>query len=318
MHKTVLLEESVEMLEVEEGDVIVDATLGSGGHSIELAKLVGEKGKVIVFDIDSRAIQEFQEKIEKDFSELKSRFELVNDNFANISERVRELGFSEIDGALADLGWRIEQIENEEYGMSFMKEAPLDMRMGNRSEGSLNASEIINNWDEHQLADLFWKYGEERNSRKAARAIIEARTVKKIETTKELGDILAKRIGSFYRKSKIHPATKIFQALRIEVNNEFDNLEKFLDGVKEVLKPEGRIAIISFHSLEDRIVKLYFRANTGGCVCPKGIPICVCGAKAVLKIITKKPIVPTTQELEANPRARSAKLRVAEKIHTVK
>lgn len=314
MHKTVLLKESVEVLEVEEGDVIADATLGVGGHSIELAKLVGEKGKVIVFDIDPKAIEEFQNRIEKDFPELKSRFESVNDNFANISERVRELGFSETDGVLADLGWRIEQIENEEYGMSFMKEAPLDMRMGDRSEGSLNASEIINSWDEQQLADLFWKYGEERNSRKAARAIVEARTEKKIETTKELGDILAKRLGSFYRKSRIHPATKIFQALRIEVNNEFDNLEKFLDGAKEILKPEGRIAVISFHSLEDRIVKSYFRSNTGGCVCPKGIPICVCGAKAVLKIITKKPIVPTTQELEANPRARSAKLRVAEKI----
>ncbi len=314
MHKTVLLKEAVDVLEVKDGDVVVDATLGAGGHSIELAKLVGENGKVISFDVDQKAIEEFRGKIEKDFPELKKRFELVNDNFANISEKVRELGFSEVNGIMADLGWRIEQIENEEYGMSFKKDAPLDMKMGNRDEESLNAGDIINNWDEDSLIKLFWKYGEEHHARKAVKAILQAREENKIETTTELAEILENRLSSFYRKSRIHPATKIFQALRIEVNDELGNLEKFLDGAKESLKPKGRVAVISFHSLEDRIVKLYFRSNTGGCVCPKEMPICICGAKAILKIITKKPIVPTDQEIKNNPRSRSAKLRVAEKL----
>ena len=313
MHKTVLLMEAVEGLNLKEGDVVIDATLGSGGHSIELAKMVGKSGKVISFDVDLEAIEIFKKRLENDFPELESRFELINDNFSNIAERVSSLGFGGVNGILADLGWRIEQIENERYGMSFKKDFPLNMKLGGEREG-ITALEIINKWKESELIELFFKYGEERNSKKAARAIVEERKFGKIETTKQLAEILNKKIGSFYRKSGIHPATKIFQALRIEVNNEFENLEKFLEGAKKILKPEGRVAVISFHSLEDRIVKSYFKSNTGGCVCPKGIPICVCGAKAFLKIITKKPIIPTAQEIGKNQRSRSAKLRIAEKL----
>lgn len=313
-HITVLLNKSIEMLKVNEGDVIVDATLGKGGHSIEIAKKVGAKGKVIAFDVDEEAIKEFEKRLQAEYPNLKERFILINKNFAEIKQELKKIDIEKVDGVLADLGWRAEQIENEKYGLSFQQDAPLNMRLNSSAEEGLTAREIVNNWELDKLRNLFWEYGEERHAKQAAKAIIEFRKSKEIETTKELAEILSSKLGFFYRRSHLHPATKIFQALRIAVNEELANLEIFLSGAKKMLGKEKRLAVISFHSLEDRIVKQFFRANAGGCICPKEIPICVCGARAELKIITKKPIAPEAQEQAGNIRSRSAKLRVAEKI----
>jgi len=308
MHKTVLLRESVENLKLKPGMVVVDATLGAGGHSKLISEKIGEKGLLIGLDLDQKAINEFKEKINKE--KIKTKVFLFKENFVDIPKILKELKIEKVDAIIADLGWRIEQVKNKEYGMSFQVDAPLDMRLGR--DGKLTARIIVNLRKEKELAEIFFKYGEEKNSRRIANAIIDYRKNKKIETTKELEKIVIE--SSRVKKGYFNPATRVFQALRIVVNNELKNLEIFLENSTEILKPGGRIAVISFHSLEDRIVKRFFRANTGGCICPKELPVCVCSQEQKLKIINSKPITASREELEENIRSRSAKLRVAEKF----
>ncbi len=308
MHKTVLLGETVNSLNLKPGMTVVDATLGGGGHSQLVMDQIGEKGTFIGIDLDQKAIDEFEEQIGKN-KKRGSKIYLIKDNFINIREILKDLKIEKVDGIIADLGWRLDQVKNKEYGMSFQIDAPLDMRLGR--EGTRTAYHIVNSWKEESLVDIFFRYGEESNARKIAKRIIENRKEKKIETTKELETIV---IGNAKARRGMNPATKVFQALRIAVNNELENLEIFLKESMDVLNNEGRLAVISFHSLEDRLVKKFFRANTGGCICPKEFPICVCNQKRILKIITKKPIRSSETELKENSRSRSAKLRVAERV----
>lgn len=309
MHKTVLLEEAVELLNLKPGMTVVDATLGAGGHSQLVMEKIGKDGVLIGIDLDQIALDEFKEKIEKKFKiKNKPEIRLVKGNFKDIKLILKDLKIEKVDAVIADLGWRLDQIKNEKYGMSFQVDAPLDMRLG--GEGKRTAYNIVNSWKEESLVEIFFKYGEEASSRKIAKRILERRKEKKIETTKELEEII---IGNSKRRNGINPATKVFQALRIAVNDELNNLEIFLKESIGVLNNKGRLAVISFHSLEDRLVKRFFRMNTGGCICPKEIPICVCNQKKKLEIVTKKPIRPSEKELKENSRSRSAKLRVAEK-----
>lgn len=307
MHTTVLLRETVEGLNLKPGMIVVDATLGGGGHSQLAMERIGETGTFIGIDLDQVAIDEFEKKIGN--NKKGPKVHLVKDNFINIRQILKDLKIDKADGVMADLGWRLDQVKNKEYGMSFQVDAPLDMRLGR--EGTRTACHIVNSWKEESLVDIFFRYGEERSARKIARRIMESRKLKRIETTKELEAIV---IGNATSRMGINPATKVFQALRIAVNNELDNLEIFLKESIGVLNNEGRLAVISFHSLEDRLVKQFFRANTGGCICPKELPICVCNEKKILEIITRKPIRPSEEELKVNSRSRSAKLRIAQKI----
>lgn len=312
MHKSVLLRESVDSLEIKPGATIVDATLGAGGHTIELAKAVGKNGRVIAFDLDKTAIAEFKIKIKKQ-PELARRIFLKRGNFKDILILLKELGIQRVDGFLADLGWRIEQVENPKYGMSFFRSGKLNMQLDQNEKK--NAFGVVNNYSQAQLTDIFWKLGEEKRASLIAREIIRKRKLKVIETTTDLADLVEKSVNKFIRgKPRIHPATKVFQALRIYVNRELDNLKIFLTDSLKILNKNGRLAVISFHSLEDRVVKNFFRENARGCVCPKGLPICLCQQKQKLKIITKKPIKPTQTEIASNQRARSARLRVAMKV----
>jgi len=306
MHKTVLLRETVEGLNLKPGMIVVDATLGAGGHSELAMEQIGEEGTLIAIDLDKIALDEFEEKTK---DKKGPKVHLVKDNFINIQQILKELGIDKVDGIMADLGWRLDQVKNKEYGMSFQVDAPLDMRLGR--EGKLTAGIIVNVWDERRLSEIFFKYGEDKHSRKIAKRIVEYRKEKKIETTKELEAIV---VGNGKARKGINLATKVFQALRIVVNDELNNLEVFLKKSIGVLNNEGRLAVISFHSLEDRITKKFFRANTGGCICPKELPVCVCEQEKILEIITRKPIKPSEEELKINPRSRSARLRVVEKV----
>lgn len=297
-------------MELQKGMTAVDATLGEGGHGLEIINKIGKKGIFIGIDVDAEVIKKFQRRVE--VLENKPQVFLKNINFSEIDKILQENGIKKADAILADLGWRSEQVENPVYGMSFQRDSKLDMRLGRR--GKLTAEEIVNRWSRERLADIFKQYGEEKYAKIAAESIEKAREEAQIQTTVQLAEIIKKSLGKFYRKSRIHPATKIFQALRIVVNNELADLEVFLQKSIDLLNPGGRLAIISFHSLEDRKVKNFFRVNAGGCICPKEFPVCICGKKPKLKVVTRKPIVPGEGELQQNVRARSAKLRIAEKI----
>ncbi len=311
MHIPVLLGEAIEGLNIKEGGVIVDVTLGAGGHTTEIARLVGDNGIVISFDIDGSTIEKAKEELAKEDPALLKRIVFVNRNFVDIKEVLEELEIEKVDGILADLGWRIEQIEDEKYGMSFQKKARLDMRL-NPEEQRVTAREIVNNWNERELVRIFWEFGEEKSSRRIAQAIVKRRRDKEIETTTELAEILKKNKKA--KNIKINPATKVFQALRIAVNDELKSLEVLLSESLDVLKSGGRLVVISFHSLEDRIVKNFFRVNAGGCVCPREFPKCVCDNASKIKIINKKAISATKDEVRKNKRSRSARLRIAEKV----
>ena len=334
-HIAVLLDEAVEALQIQEGDVIVDATLGAGGHTLKILEQVGKTGKVIAFDLDKKAIYNFTTVCNIKVSccgkicvGLNERLILVNDNFKNIDKIIQELCVSrqiesdKVDGILADLGWRIEQVQDERYGMSFQKEMLLDMRMSPETQ-KLTAKEIINEWSVDELSNIFQELGGESyfNSKKIAKLIIEKREIQKIKTTTELAELVAKikvnskqKINLFAKVRQINPATQVFQALRIAVNEELSNLNLFLEKSFNLLENKGRLVIISFHSLEDRLVKKFFRAKARGCVCPKEIPVCVCNEKRQMKIIQKKAIKEGEVVLKSNPRARSARMRVGEKL----
>lgn len=300
VHKSVLFDEAIKALDLNENKIIVDGTAGGGGHSGEIAK---RAKRVISIDQDPDAIAVLNERLGD-----KENVTIVHDNYSNIKNIISNLNIEKIDGLLLDLGVSSFQLDTAERGFSFHKDAPLDMRM---SKSGLSAYDVVNNYDERQLADIIYRYGEEKFSRRIAANIVKARAKKPIETTFELVDIIK---SSMPQKAirDAHPARRTFQAIRIEVNAELDVLKSTLEDAFDILAPGGRIAIITFHSLEDRIVKEQFAKWCQGCTCPKEFPVCVCGKKPKGKAF--KSISPSKEELEENPRARSSRLRIFEKF----
>ncbi|MCK5533550.1 16S rRNA (cytosine(1402)-N(4))-methyltransferase RsmH [bacterium] len=305
-HNPVLLNEVIEFLNCKEGGVYVDCTLGLGGHAQEILKKIGSSGKLVGIDCDEDAINLAKKKLVR----YKDNIIYVRDNFYNLRKIIKEKKITKVDGILFDFGVSSFQIENSERGFSFKRKGYLDMRMDKRVP--FIAKDIVNNFTRKQIETIIYRYGEEKYASLIAKNIVKTRQNEQIVTTEQLVNVIKQAIPyKFY--SKIHLATKTFQALRIEVNKELENIEQGLSQAVEFLKKGGRIAAISFHSLEDRIVKNKFREFSGVCSCPEEIPVCVCGRKKILNILTKKPILPTKKEIQINPRARSAKLRVAEK-----
>ncbi len=305
IHKTVLLNEAVESLNCQIGKIYIDATAGGGGHSYEIAKKISPDGKLFAFDVDKDAIKAASEKL-KDFGNVK----IIKASYTQIPVLLKEFGIEKITGGiLFDLGASFHQLTTQERGFSFMKEAFLDMRFN--QDGDLTAYEIINKYPESKLADIFYEYGEERFSRRIAKKIVEKRKEKNIETTLELANIIKSSVP--FSKTHIHPATRVFQALRIVVNKELESIETTLQQIIHLLDKDARIVVISFHSLEDRLVKNMFKKYSSACLCPPEQIICSCEPKK-LKLITKKPIIPSEEELKENSSARSAKMRVAQKI----
>ncbi|MEI7425946.1 MAG: 16S rRNA (cytosine(1402)-N(4))-methyltransferase RsmH [Candidatus Moraniibacteriota bacterium] len=309
IHKSVLLEESIKALKLKAGSIVIDATLGGGGHALEILKLIGKKGKLIVIDADSGAIERFEKKLKKQKIE---NIILVQDNFRNLESILKKNGIKKVDAILADIGYSSDQLEDPKRGISFQLDAPLDMRFDQTQE--LTAEKIINKYNQEELENIIKNYGEEKFYKSIVAGIIEYRKNKKIENTRELVEIIEQHVAVRYRHGKISPATKTFQAIRIEVNQELFSLRKFVSAAIEALNFSGRLAVISFHSLEDRIVKEIFRENARGCICPQTFPVCLCGQLAKIKLITRKPIIPQVKEITDNPRSRSAKLRVCEKF----
>lgn len=305
-HYSVLLEESVDALDVDPNGIYVDGTMGGGGHSHEILKRGA--GRLIGIDRDKDAIVASKKRLE----EFSNRVIQVNRNFSEIKAILKELDIEAIDGAVLDLGVSSYQLDNAERGFSYMHDAPLDMRM-NRAD-KLSAYDVINGYSEKELTDIFYEYGEEKWSKRIARFIIERRKNNNIETTGELADIIKAAIPQKARLEGGHPAKRVFQAVRIEVNGELRILEQALRDFTDVLKPGGVLSVITFHSLEDRIVKKTFAQLAQGCTCPKDFPICVCGNKPKVKLVTRKPILPSESELEENSRSKSAKLRIAKKL----
>lgn len=300
VHKSVLFDEAIKALDLNENKIIVDGTAGGGGHSCEIAK---RAKRVISIDQDPDAITVLNERLGD-----KENVTIVHDNYSNIKNIISNLNIEKIDGLLLDLGVSSFQLDTAERGFSFHKDAPLDMRM---SKSGLSAYDVVNNYDERQLADIIYRYGEEKFSRRIAANIVKARAEKPIETTFELVDIIKSSMPQKAMRDA-HPARRTFQAIRIEVNAELDVLKSTLEDAFDILAPGGRIAIITFHSLEDRIVKEQFAKWCQGCTCPKEFPVCVCGKKPKGK--TFKSISPSKEELEENPRARSSRLRIFEKF----
>lgn len=300
VHKSVLFDEAIKALDLNENKIIVDGTAGGGGHSGEIAKRVK---RVISIDQDPDAIAVLNERLGD-----KENVTIVHDNYSNIKNIISNLNIEKIDGLLLDLGVSSFQLDTAERGFSFHKDAPLDMRM---SKSGLSAYDVVNNYDERQLADIIYRYGEEKFSRRIAANIVKARAKKPIETTFELVDIIKSSMPQKAMRDA-HPARRTFQAIRIEVNAELDVLKSTLEDAFDILAPGGRIAIITFHSLEDRIVKEQFAKWCQGCTCPKEFPVCVCGKKPKGKAF--KSISPSKEELEENPRARSSRLRIFEKF----
>ncbi len=316
-HIPVLFEEVREWLHLEKGMTVVDATLGGGGHASMMLSAVSPQGKVIAFDADKEAVALFEERMESDVflkqASQEERLVLVHANYSDLEVMLGKLGVNTVDAILADLGFSSDQIGEAERGLSFQEDGPLDMRL-DRSK-ALTAAEIVNEYGEAELERLFREYGDEGEARRIAHAIIERRTEKPFTTTLELRTMIEEVYPKKLRYAlKIHPATRTFQALRIAVNEEFAHLETFLAQAVRCLRPGGRLLVITFHSGEDRRVKQFFKEQATGCICPPNFPVCRCGQVPNVKILTKKPIISTEEELRENPRARSAKLRVAEKM----
>lgn len=307
-HRSVLLYECIDALNIRDGYTYVDCTTGGGGHSLEIAKRLGAHGRLICFDQDEVAIRAATERL----TPFLDRITFVHENFENLERVLNEMQIDNLGGILADLGCSSPQFDDPERGFSYMHDARLDMRMDHSAP--LDAYKVVNTYSEDALRRLIFDYGEERFAPKIARAIVTKRTEKPIETTFELSDLIKSVIPAAKRQDGPHPAKRTFQAIRIEVNRELDVIRPIIDAASRHLSPGGRIAIISFHSLEDRIVKQGYLDHARGCTCPRDFPVCVCNNKPKFDIITKKPILPTDEELEENPRSRSAKLRVAEKI----
>ena len=306
-HVSVLLNECIENLNIKPDGIYVDGTMGGAGHSLEIVKKLSEKGMLIGIDRDEEALAVAKERL-KDFSNVK----YVHDNHDNIDEIIKNLNIKGVDGILLDLGVSSYQIDEKTRGFTYMDDGPLDMRMDKSQK--LTAEYIVNNYKEQDLARIIFEYGEEKFSRKIARNICEYRKNKKIETTGELVKIIEKSIPGKFREKNSHPAKRTFQAIRIEVNNEIEPLYNTIKNSITALNSKGRLCVITFHSLEDRMVKKAYVDAEGKCTCPKDLPYCVCGNVSLGKIVTKKPILPTEKEMQENSRSRSAKLRVFEKI----
>ncbi len=306
-HVSVLLWECIDGLNIKPDGVYVDGTLGGAGHSSQIVKRL-ETGRLIGIDRDQVALKAAGERL----APYKENVTLVHSNFSEIKQVLQDLQIEGVDGILLDLGVSSPQLDDGERGFSYMADAPLDMRM-NRSD-SLSANEVVNQWSYDELKRILYDYGEERYAPKIAAAICNRRDQKPIETTLELVDIIRSAMPPAALREKQHPAKRSFQAIRIAVNDELGSVEKVMKDAIDCLNPGGRLAIITFHSLEDRIVKLGMQDAAKGCTCPPSFPVCVCGKKPKVKLITRKPIVSGEEELEMNPRARSAKLRVCEKL----
>ena len=305
-HVSVMFEEAIEGLDLKSDGIYVDGTLGGGGHSGGICAKLGENGLLIGIDRDKDALM----AAEKRLSQYKCRKQLVQSNFSDIKTVLEDLGVEKIDGALLDLGVSSFQLDNPERGFSYMHEAPLDMRM-NRDD-SLTAYEVVNGYDRDELKDIIQKYGEERWASRIADFVVRERSKKPLETTTELVDVIKAAIPAKARREGPHPAKRTFQAIRIEVNDELGRLGRALEDFLDVLKPGGRLAVITFHSLEDRIVKETFRKRFDPCTCPPGLPVCVCGKVGDIER-PGKPLIPSQEEVDSNPRSRSAKLRIAVK-----
>lgn len=306
-HYSVMLGESIDGLDIKPSGIYVDGTAGGGGHSFEIAKRLTD-GRLVCIDQDSAAIAAAGERL----SVFGDKVVMVRNNFSELENVLGQLGISAIDGMLLDLGVSSYQLDTAERGFSYNADAPLDMRMDDRA--ALDAKQVVNTYPESELRRILFEYGEEKFAPKIAAAIVAQREKEPIETTARLAAIIKNAIPPRAREGGHHPAKKSFQAIRIEVNKELDVIEPTLRSAVRFLKPGGRLAVITFHSLEDRTVKQTFASLSQGCICPKDLPVCVCNNKAVIRIITKKPVLPSAAELAVNPRSRSAKLRVAEKI----
>ena len=306
-HISVLLEECLEGLAIKPDGIYVDGTLGGAGHSSQIAKRL-TTGRLIGIDRDPVALQAAAERLEP----YKDRVTLVHSNFCEMAQVVRNLGLSGVDGILLDLGVSSPQLDDAERGFSYMADAPLDMRMD--SQDALSAHTVVNTWSESELKRILFAYGEERYAPRIAAAICRRREEKPIATTLELVDIIRSAMPAQALREKQHPAKRSFQAIRIAVNDELTSVDRMIRAAVPRLNMGGRLAVITFHSLEDRIVKTGMADFAKGCTCPPDFPVCVCGKTPDIKLITKKPILPSERELEENPRSRSAKLRVAEKL----
>jgi 16S rRNA (cytosine1402-N4)-methyltransferase len=311
-HVPVLLEEVLHGLQVRTGGIYIDGTVGAGGHSVAILQ-AADGVRLLGLDVDPAALDIASERLKTYIEQGRAR--LVQSNFARLDEVAQQEEFSSVDGVLLDLGVSSMQLDTPERGFSFRTDGPLDMRLDPREP--LTAADLVNTLPENELADLIFKYGEEPASRRIARRIVEARSREPFETTAQLEAVVYGALGGRVAgrtRHAIHPATKTFQALRIAVNHELEVLEQGLQAAVRVLKPGGRLAVISFHSLEDRIVKLFIRQEQKGCICPPEYPVCMCGRKPTLRSINSKPIEASAEEARRNPRSRSAKLRVAERI----
>ena len=307
-HRSVLLDECIESLDIKPDGKYVDGTAGGGGHSLEIVKRLTGKGRLIAIDRDDAAIEAASARLE----DYLDRVTFVRNNFSSAADVCRELGIEKIDGILLDLGVSSYQLDTAERGFTHNTDAPLDMRMDRR--GELDAYTVVNTYTYEELRRVIWEYGEDRFAPKIASAIVRRREQKPIESTGELVDIIKSAIPASAREGGHHPAKRTFQAIRIEVNGELDAIEPAIRRAKDIMNKGGRIVIITFHSLEDRIVKQTYADMASGCTCPRSLPVCVCGKKPEVRVLTKKPILPSDREIEENPRSRSAKLRVAEKL----
>ncbi|WP_058485633.1 16S rRNA (cytosine(1402)-N(4))-methyltransferase RsmH [Defluviitalea phaphyphila] len=306
-HISVLLNECIDGLQIKKDGIYVDGTMGGAGHSEAICKRLSEKGRFIGIDQDINAIKASEIKLNKYKNVV-----LVHDNFSNIKTILKKLEVDFIDGMLLDLGVSSHQLDKPDRGFSYMQNAPLDMRMN--QDQSFSAKDVVNNYSKNRLEEIIKNYGEERWAKRIAEFIVKERSKKTIETTYELVDIIKKAIPLGARRDGPHPAKRTFQAIRIEVNGELEILKQSILDIVDSLASKGRLCIITFHSLEDRIVKQTFKQLENPCTCPPEFPVCVCGKKRKVKIITRKPILPKKTEIEINPRARSAKLRIIEKL----
>ena len=308
-HRPVLLEETIESLKIRPDGIYVDGTLGGAGHASQVCKRLSEKGRFVGIDQDDCALQAAGERL-KEFGK-NVRIDCVKSNYCQMKSVLENLGIDKVDGILLDIGVSSYQLDNAERGFTYREDAPLDMRMDQSS--SFSAKDVVNQYDEMQLYRVIRDYGEEKFAKNIAKHIVAARQEKEIETTGELIEIIKASIPAKVRATGGHPAKRTYQAIRIELNHELDVLQDSLDEMIQMLKPGGRLCIITFHSLEDRIVKSNFKRNENPCTCPSDFPVCVCGKVSKGKVITRKPILPSEKELEENSRSKSAKLRVFER-----
>ena len=308
-HKSVLLYETIDSLNMKPDGIYVDGTLGGGGHALEVCTRLGEHGRLIGIDQDSDAIAAATQRLK----EYKDKVTIVRSNYENIHGVLNELGIEKVDGIYLDLGVSSYQLDVPERGFTYREEdAPLDMRMDQRNPQT--AADIVNQYSEFDLYRIIRDYGEDKFAKNIAKHIVKAREIKPIETTGELNEIIKGAIPAKIRAVGGHPSKRTYQAIRIELNHELDVLKNSLDTMISLLNPGGRLSVITFHSLEDRIVKTRFRDNENPCICPPGFPVCVCGRKSMGKVITRKPVVPTEEEISENKRAKSSKLRVFKRI----